>query len=139
MCYRGEANSLRLCDECLANSRALSVNCWSFNGNSQTIHLDVDVHNSFNSLGTGCIRCLGECRTMYKCTTSNIRIVFTCRIRVLPKKKRKPQIISHWGVFPFFHFYFPQFRRFLNVYFKNNHGRYTFTYMSGFRLNFFPL
>ncbi len=35
-----------------------------------------------NSLGIGSIRCLGECRTMYKFTYINVRIVFACRVHV---------------------------------------------------------
>ncbi len=44
-----------------------------------------DAANSFaltnKQLGRGSIRCLCECRTMYKCTKSNVCIVFTCRVR----------------------------------------------------------
>ncbi len=36
-CYRGEANSIRLCDERSANSRMLSVDCRYIEGNPCTI------------------------------------------------------------------------------------------------------
>ncbi len=38
-CYRGEANSIRLCSKCSGNSRMLSVDCWYFKGNLHTIRL----------------------------------------------------------------------------------------------------
>ncbi len=62
MCYQGEANSIRLSNKCLANSRMISINCRYFEENSHTICLDVDVHDSFNILGTGSIRCLHRCQ-----------------------------------------------------------------------------
>ncbi len=89
----GEANSIRLCDECSANSWMLSAKCRYFKRNSHTIHLDIDVIFFFfftfgnerftNSLGTGSIRCLSECWTMYKFTYINVRIIFACCVHVL--------------------------------------------------------
>ncbi len=37
MCYRGEANSIRLYDECSANRRMLSFDCGYFKGKSHSI------------------------------------------------------------------------------------------------------
>ncbi len=39
MCYRGETNSIRLCDECSANSQILSTICQYFKGNLHSICL----------------------------------------------------------------------------------------------------
>ncbi len=67
------------------------------------IRLDVDVifftygNDRFtNSLGTGSICCLGKCRTMYKFTCINVRIVLACRIhvRVLSAFRCKPGFIK---------------------------------------------
>ncbi len=78
-----------MCDERLANSRMLSAKCRYFKRNLHTIRLDVDVifftfgNDKFtNSMGTGSICCLGECRTMYKFTYINVRIVFACHVYV---------------------------------------------------------
>ncbi len=90
ICYLGEANSIRLCDEHSVNSQTLSISYRYFKGNSHMIRLDVDVRDSFNSLGTGSTHCLGKFRIMYECTTSNIRIIFTCRIYVLFAFRCKP-------------------------------------------------
>ncbi len=49
MCYLGEANSIRLCHEHLANSQTLSINGWYFKGHSLMIHLDVNKHDSLPS------------------------------------------------------------------------------------------
>ncbi len=96
MCYQSEANSILLCDKHSTNSRMLSINCRYFKGNSHMIHLNVHVHDSFNSLGTGLIRCLGECQTIYERTTPNIHIAFTCRICVLFAFRCKPSLKIHF-------------------------------------------
>ncbi len=44
-----------------------------------------------NSLGTGSIRCLGECRTMYKFTHMNVLIVFACRCKPAIIQNRRNQ------------------------------------------------
>ncbi len=67
-----------------------SANCWYFKENLHTIHLDVDVRDSFNSLGTGSVRCLGECWTMYECTTSNVCIIFLYAAFAPPLSRCRP-------------------------------------------------
>ncbi len=45
--------------------------------------------------GAGSIRYLSGCQTMYECTTSNTRIIFTCRICVLFAFRCKPSLTCY--------------------------------------------